>query len=170
MQMLDAGGLPAMTDGVRADDDDNPRGYFELEAVKRTRTDASWLDQADGRVVKMVHLLLYDLPDGRRYRVVFMTRNLEEVVRSQAVMLERRGTMGAGLTDDQLIRAYQGQLDKIDRWLAAREDFEVLRVSYNSLMTDPPAMVASVNRFLGGGLDERAMLASVDGNLYRQRA
>ncbi len=170
MQMLQAGGLPALTDGVRADDDDNPRGYLELEAVKRTASDPSWIEQAAGRAVKMVHLLLYDLPAGQRYRVVFMTRNMAEVVRSQAVMLKRRGTSGASLTEDQLVRAYEGQLEKIDRWLAARRNFEVLRVSYNQLVTDPAPLVASVNAFLGGGLDEGAMLLSVDSKLYRQRA
>ena len=95
MQMLEAGGVPALTDHVRARDDDNPRGYFELEAVKRTKRDSSWLEAASGRAVKMVHLLLYDLPADRDYQVIFMRRKLEEVVRSQGRMLERRGTRGA---------------------------------------------------------------------------
>ncbi len=43
----------------------------------------------------MVHLLLYDLPADRTYRVIFMRRKLEEVVRSRGRMLERRGTRGA---------------------------------------------------------------------------
>jgi len=102
MQMLEAGGVPALTDHVRARDDDNPRGYFELEAVKRTKRDSSWLEAASGRAVKMVHLLLYDLPADRDYQVIFMRRKLEEVVRSQGRMLERRGTSGADLSDEQL--------------------------------------------------------------------
>ena len=169
MQMIHAGGIPALTDRVRASDEDNPKGYFELEAVKRTKKDDSWLAEAAGRVVKMVHLLLYDLPGNHQYRVVFMRRDLREVVRSQGVMLARRGTDGARLTDEQLIGAYEGQLTKIQRWLDEQPNVQVHQVSYNSLMNDPPPAVAAIRAFLGGELDGDAMLASIDPSLYRQR-
>jgi hypothetical protein len=169
MQMLEAGGLKVLTDNVRAGDEDNPRGYFELEAVKRTKQDPSWLDRAADRVVKMVHVLLYDLPPDRSYRVLFMKRDLREVVRSQGVMLRRRGTQGANLTDEQLISAYEGQLAKIESWLADQPCFEVLYISYNDLMADPARAAADANRFLGGGLDEEQMISHVDPALYRQR-
>jgi hypothetical protein len=169
MQMLEAGGLKVLTDNVGAGDEDNPRGYFELEAVKRTKQDPSWLDRAADRVVKMVHVLLYDLPPDRSYRVLFMKRDLREVVRSQGVMLRRRGTQGANLTDEQLISAYEGQLAKIESWLADQPCFEVLYISYNDLMADPARAAADANRFLGGGLDEEQMISHVDPALYRQR-
>ncbi len=169
MQMIHAGGIPALTDKVRASDEDNPKGYFELEAVKRTKRDVSWLAEAGGRVVKMVHLLLYDLPSDHQYRVVFMRRDLREVVRSQGVMLERRGSDGARLTDEQLIRAYEGQLAKIERWLDEQPNFQVHFVSYNTLMSDAPPPVEAIKAFLGGALDCVAMLACIDASLYRQR-
>jgi len=169
MQMIDAGGLSAITDRVRTSDQDNPRGYFELEAVKRTRTDGSWLSEAGGHVVKMVHLLLYDLPADRSYRVIFMRRDLGEVVRSQALMLRRRGTDGASLTDDQLMKAYEGQLAKIQSWLGGQPNFTVHLVSYNDLMADPAPAANAVNEFMGGGLDVAAMLQTIDPSLYRQR-
>ena len=65
MRMLDAGGLPALTDNIRTADEDNPRGYYEFEPVKKTKEDASWLERAPGKVVKMVYRLLYDLPADR---------------------------------------------------------------------------------------------------------
>lgn len=170
MQMLDAGGLPALTDHVRSTDQDNPKGYYELEAVKRTGRDPSWLDGAAGHVVKMVHLLLYDLPPTRSYRVVFMKRTLGEVVRSQTVMLSRRGTAGASLSPEQLVRAYEGQLAKAESWLADQANFDVHYVSYNELVAEPQDSVHAINGFLGGGLDTGAMLAAVDPTLYRQRA
>ncbi len=97
MQMLVAGGLPALTDAVRSPDESNPRGYFEFEPVKRLRTDASWLEQARGRAVKIIHLLLRELPtDGRfQYRVLFLRRPLEEVIASQSAMLARAGKASA---------------------------------------------------------------------------
>ncbi len=169
MQMIDAGGLRALTDEVRARDENNPRGYYELEAVKRTKQDPSWLDTARGRVVKMVYLLLYDLPADRSYRVIFMKR-VREVVRSQADMLARRQTRGADLTDSQMIKAFQGQLAKIQRWLDEQPNFRVLFVNYSDLMKDPVPPVEAVDRFLGSQLHHDAMLRCMDPSLYRQRA
>src|SRR5437764_1475845 len=83
MQMLDNGGIEVLTDGVRAADTDNPRGYYELEKVKRLKQDASWLPQARGKVFKMVSQLLYDLPASEAYRVLFMERDFDEMLRSQ---------------------------------------------------------------------------------------
>ncbi|MDY7108813.1 MAG: sulfotransferase [Planctomycetota bacterium] len=170
MQMLAAGGLPPLTDGQRAADPDNPKGYYELEAVKRTKHDPSWLDDAPGRVVKMVHLLLYDLPADRSYRIVFMKRDLEEVVRSQQAMLARTGQTGAQLPPEKLIAAFQSQYRKIETWLAQQDNFDLLSISYNDLIADPAPAIAALNAFLGGELDEQAMRNAVDAGLYRQRS
>ena len=91
MRMLAVGGIAPLTDGVRVPDTDNPHGYYEYEPVKRTKADDSWLGQAAGRAVKMVHLLLRDLPADRSYRVILMRRDLTEMVTSQRRMLERLG-------------------------------------------------------------------------------
>lgn len=172
MRMLDAGGLPVLVDNVRTADEDNPLGYYEFEPVKRTKEDPSWLRQAPGRVVKMVYRLLYDLPrDGSfLYRVVFMRRKLEEVIASQDVMLARRGRESAAMPADKLLALFRQQIEEFEQWIAAEPSFRLLEVSYNDILTDHAPMVASINRFLGGGLDEAAMRAVVEPNLYRQRA
>ena len=95
MQMLVAGGIPPLTDDIRTPDEDNPRGYFEFERAKKIKTDKAWLPDGQGRVVKMVHILLLDLPMDRRYDIVFMRREPHEVVKSQGVMLARSGKSGA---------------------------------------------------------------------------
>src|SRR5262245_40494991 len=91
MQLLDAGGVEVVTDGVRAADPDNPRGYYEFEKVKQVKRDASWLPGVRGKAVKMVSQLLLDLPPTERYRVVFMERDLAETIDSQERMLQRLG-------------------------------------------------------------------------------
>lgn len=169
MRMLAAGGLPPLTDGVRAPDRDNPHGYFEFEPVKRTREDPSWVGSAVGRAVKMVHLLLRDLPPGRSYRVLLMRRRLDEMVASQRRMLERLGRDPGALSDQRRAEIFAAQLDETERWLAAQPDFRVLRVDYNALVEDPPPHLARIDEFLGGGLDARAMAAVVDPELYRNR-
>src|SRR5947209_18564630 len=95
MQMLEAGGLEVVTDGIRAADTDNPRGYYEFERVKKIKTDAAWLPGARGKAVKMVSQLLYDLPAGEAYRILFMDRDLDEVLASQEKMLARLGRSAA---------------------------------------------------------------------------
>jgi hypothetical protein len=170
MQMIHAGGIPALTDGQRTSDDSNPRGYFELERVKQLKQDKSWLDDAAGKVVKVIHLLLAELPDDRPYRVVFMQRDLREVVQSQATMLARSGRTGGQLPPERLIAVYEQQLKTVEQWLAARPNFSVLRVPYAQLVSDPSGVVPTVNAFLGGTLDEARMRAAVDPGLHRNRA
>lgn len=167
MQMLAAGGIPPMTDHERAADHDNPRGYFEFERVKQLRTDKAWLDEAAGRAVKVIHLLLTELPDDRDYRVVFMRRDVAEVVRSQRVMLERAGRAGGALTPERLGAVYEQQLGATARWLAERRRFRVLGVPYAGVIADPNAWTGPLNEFLGGDLDTAAMAEAVDPKLYR---
>lgn len=169
MQMIAAGGIPPLTDEVRTADEDNPRGYYEYEPVKKTKEDPSWLEQARGKVVKMVYRLLHDLPKGYHYRVVFTLRKLEEVIASQNVMLQRRQKAGGGLSDEKLREVFAAEIDRTRQWLAEQPNFEVLYVDYNELIRDPAPQVARINEFLGGQLDTAAMAAAVDPTLYRQR-
>jgi len=169
MQMLDRGGLQALTDDIRKADDDNPRGYFEFEPVKKTKQDASWLEFARGKVVKMVHLLLLNLPTDRKYRIIIMRRNLDEVVRSQNVMLDRQGKKGGDLSDEKVKEIFELQLRQVDKYLQNHPNFGVLYVNYNEMIENPHPAVTAVNDFLGGFLDTQAMTNVVEPSLYRQR-
>ncbi|MCP4250950.1 MAG: sulfotransferase family protein, partial [bacterium] len=171
MRMIDDGGIPALIDNVREADEDNPKGYYEFEAVKRTRKNASWLTEAPGKVVKMVHLLLMDLPLNREYRVVFMKRALEEVVKSQNIMLDRHGKEGVDSDKDKLMQVFGSQMKQVDKWMVDHPKcFKALYVDYNQALQDPRPAVAAVNEFLGGDLDVEAMAGVVDPSLYRNRA
>jgi len=169
MQMLSAGGIPPLTDEIRAADEDNPRGYLEFERVKQIKQDKSWLDEAAGKAVKMVHLLLYDLPQGRPYRVVFMRRNLDEVLASQRKMLTRQGKAGAQLPEEQLRKVFEDQVRKVTSWLTTQPNVKSIEVTYHELIADPRGHAARLNEFLGGGLDVDAMVGAVDPALYRNR-
>ncbi len=167
MQALEAGGLPALTDRVRTPDVDNPRGYYELDAVKQTKQDPTWLAGAAGKCVKLVHLLLYDLPQGYDYRVILMKRNIAEVMASQEAMLRRLGQPGGD--SDDLPTIFQKQLRQVEAWLARQPNFKVCVIDYNRLLRDPGPPLAQVNAFLGGGLDVEAMARAIDPTLYRHR-
>lgn len=169
MQMLAAGGMPALVDNVRQADEDNPRGYYEFERVKQVETDSSWLCEAEGRAVKMVYRLLYDLPTDRTYRVIFMTRPLDEVIASQEVMLERHGKASERLDVTGLTEIYRRQLQEVTAWLDAQPGFSVLPVEYHDVLDNPEQVVHRINCFLDGCLDTEAMVRVPDQSLYRQR-
>ena len=171
MKMLEAGGLQPVTDQVRSADEDNPRGYFEDERVKdlAQMEDRSWLRAARGKVIKVISSLLQHLPEDNTYKVIFMRRNLREVLASQAKMLDRRGE-AAQTTDDELIQLFESHLEKVEFQLRFRPWFDVLYVDHRSVLQDPAGAARRINDFLGGRLDERRMAEAVDPNLYRNRA
>ena len=169
MQMLRAGGMQLLTDGRRAPDEHNPRGYFEHEGVKHSRNDLSWLEEAGGKVVKVVHLLLQYLPANRDYRVIFMQRDLEEVIVSQRVMLQQQGRPAAAMTDAALADVFKNQLATMRQWLADRPNFRVLYVNHRDVIDRPEEMAKHLNFFLDGNLLVAGMAAAVDPALYRRR-
>ncbi|MBM3280009.1 MAG: sulfotransferase domain-containing protein [Candidatus Handelsmanbacteria bacterium] len=169
MKMLEAGGLEPLTDGQREADEDNLGGYYEFEAVKKVAQDPGWLEQARGRVVKVISRLLYDLPEGYSYRVVFMLRDLGEVLASQERMLQRRGRAEGGVADADLKRIFQRHLDEVAQWLKGRPNFSVLYLNYEEILAGPRPQAARVVQFLGNNLDTARMAAVVDQRLYRQR-
>jgi Sulfotransferase domain len=169
MQMLAEGGISPLTDDLRRPDEDNPNGYFEFEAVKQISRDPSWLATAQGRVVKMVYRLLYGLPPDQRFRVVFMTRELSEVIASQEVMLRRRGKETGQFGDQQLTAVYRRQLGEVRRWLADQPNFEVVYVDYADVLQQPRTVADQLNAFLGGRLNVESAVRIPDNSLHRQR-
>ena len=168
MRMLELGGLPVLTDEQRGADDDNPNGYYEFEAVKQTADDPSWLDGSEGSAVKMVYRLLYDLPSDRQYRVLFMRRNLDEVLASQQVMLNRHGVKDE-VSHAQMMKLFRAEIDAFYNWVEKQSHIDLIDVDYNCMLSDSRQELAKVNDFLGGSLDLDSMLKGVDASLYRNR-
>lgn len=171
MHMLDVGGVPALIDNIRTADEENPTGYFEFEPVKQLRKSASWLDRAYGKVVKVIYLLVYDLPTHHKYKVIFMRRELEEVIASQEVMLRRQGKKEeAGKFDEeQVARVFNRQIEQFDAWIRGRANFDLLYVNYNDVLYNSKSAVDDIERFLHGQLDKEAMMQVVDRSLHRQK-
>jgi hypothetical protein len=170
MRMLEAGGLPVMIDEIRAADEDNPRGYYEFEPVKKTKEDPSWVPSAVGKAVKLVYRLLHDLPADQTYRALFMRRKLSEVYASQEEMLRRKGRPQGGVDLPTFEKMFEGEIGRILRWLQDQPNFSFIEVDYNDLLANPAPRVAEIDAFLAGGLDTDAMLAVVEPGLYRRRS
>jgi len=170
MRMLEAGGMTPLTDGERTADTDNPKGYYELERVKRLpQGDYGWLEEARGKVVKIISALLIQLPASYRYRVIFMRRALPEILASQRKMLTHREEDPDRLSDEKLTEMYDRHLESTFRWMTERPNVEYIETNFNDMLTDPAPTVQRLLQFLGEPLDRARMESVVDPELYRQR-
>ena len=171
MKMLDAGGVPTLTDGVRTADESNPKGYSEFEQVKELdkNGDTAWLGDARGKAVKIISFLLTYVPDTYDYQVIFMDRNIDEVLASQNKMLVARGETAQTGNDDHMRQVYQQHLTKVDRFLNGRTCFSTLRLGYKNVIDNAAGEARRINEFLGGRLNVDAMAKVADRELYRNR-
>jgi hypothetical protein len=172
MRMLAAGGLPIMTDRAREADEDNPHGYFEHDRVLELDKggDTGWLADARGKAVKVISALLPHLPESFNYQVIFMHRDLGEVLASQNTMLRRRGEAGGEASDAEMRKLYEDHLRRIASLLRRRACFETLDVRYADVVGAPAAQAQRINAFLGGRLDIQRMVEAVSPELYRNRS
>lgn len=170
MQMLDAGGLPVLSDGERKADTDNPKGYLEWERIKQLPKDPGLIAEAEGKVVKVISQLILSLPMDHDYRVIFMQRPLPEVLKSQDEMLRRRGNADSIVSDTSAIEeAFQRHLVEVNKWLSGKPNVQLMRVHYHRILREPKAVAEEVVAFLNVPLKVEAMVGQVDGSLYRNR-
>jgi hypothetical protein len=170
MSMLEAGGIEPLMDGIRKPDEDNPKGYYEFERVKQVKNDKAWLEGAKGKLVKIITQLLRNLPPDYRYKVIFMRRNIDEILASQKRMLQRRRTYDESVRDEDMGTMLLAHADQVLTWADAQENFDCMEADYNEILKDARPTVDEIYEFLGGDLDTDAMTAVVDKALYRQRA
>ena len=175
MKLLEAGGLPVLTDALRMADDDNPKGYYEYERVKQLdKGDQAWLAEAHGKVVKVNSALLMHLPPTHQYRVIFMQRNLAEVLASQRKMLVHRGEQANvandAANDSEMAPLFEKHLQATKAWLQTQPNIAMLEIDYNQMVADPAPFLQKINYFLGNHLDAEQMARAIDPDLYRNRS
>ena len=136
MQMLVAGGIDPLIDEKRKADHSNPKGYFEYEPVKSLARDNSWLDKAQNRSVKIVAPLLKFLHPKYRYRILFMTRDLEEIITSQQVMLHK----DIKTLPVTLFNSYKRELEKIKLFEKQHPNVSIKYVDYKEVIHHPEKM------------------------------
>jgi hypothetical protein len=169
MRMLDVGGMPILTDHVRTADEDNPKGYYEFERVKQIEHDQAWLEGAQGKAVKMIAALLKHLPLAYEYKIIFMRRDIEEVLASQRQMLIRRGEAPDTVSDEEMARLFEKHVALTEDWIEGQPHMDVIYVDYGQVLEDPRGQAEAIERFLERELAVEAMAGAVDRRLYRQR-
>ena len=170
MKMLAEGGLNILTDAIRNADDDNPNGYFELEIVKLLHEgNFTWLQNAGGKVVKVISSLLEYLPSEFTYKVIFMERELKEILASQKKMLLNRNESNK-LDDSEMELQFRNHLTAVKAWLVRQPNIEVLYVNFNLLISEPKLCCDRISEFIGVPVDVNRMLSVPNEKLYRNRA
>ena len=173
MQLLEAGGVKVLSDKERAADIDNPKGYYEWEPIKQIAKKPELLDEEglEGSAIKCISMLLQQVPIKHSYKVIFMTRPIEEVVASQSAMVNRLATKGAELDDEQLQRGLTAHRNEICNWIKRVPHMDFIEVDYPTLVRNPQSMIASLVEFLGSDRLPTAekMATVIDASLYRRK-
>jgi predicted AlkP superfamily phosphohydrolase/phosphomutase/tetratricopeptide (TPR) repeat protein len=171
MQMLSAGGMEMYIDGKRKADENNPRGYFEHEDVLRINRDTKWLHEAANKVVKIVSPLLTSLPPRFHYKIIFMERDIMDIMVSQQTMLMRNGKSGNSRISMDLLEKFKSNLNKVTDWFEKNKSHvEVLRIPFEELVSMPDVFTNPIKQFLNVKLNEEMMIKAIDKSLYRVKA
>ena len=170
MQMIHAGGMPVMSDENRPADVDNPRGYLEYAPAKRIHIDASWLGDARGKALKVVAQLVPHLSRNHEYRILLIQRDLNEVMASQSIMLDRIAQGESPRSPEMVRREYSRQMRRLRVWLERQPNVRTLLLSYHEVLKDSRGTAELITRFLEMPLDIDAMENAVDTSLQRQKS
>ena len=168
MQMLAAGGVPIFTDGQRVADENNPKGYYEVDLTKSITKRNSWVHDCNGKAVKVVAPLIKHLPSSVDYRVINMRRPIEEILRSQTKMLERLEKNSSNMSDEQLSRVLRDDMNSAVNLLNIHQH-PVLSLNYADVIAAPSKAAAAIKEFLDMDLDEPAMSKAVEPGLHREK-
>ncbi|MBN2891520.1 MAG: alkaline phosphatase family protein [Bacteroidales bacterium] len=169
MQMLEKAGLEVFTDNQRKPDDSNPNGYYEHEAVKRLARDKTWVKNAVGKTVKVVSQLLTHLPSTFYYKIIFMVRDIDEVVKSQHQMLVKEGKASKEVQSLTLKMVYEKNLEKIQAWAKSNYNLQILFINHKDIINSPNNEAQKVIDFLGVEASATELAKIVDKKLYRSK-
>jgi hypothetical protein len=167
MQMLDIGGIEILSDHKRKADKSNPKGYYELSAVKNLAKDNSCIKEAPGKAVKVISQLLEYLPKEFTYKIIFMLRDMEEIIKSQQKML---GKEDSEKEIEIIKKIFVRDIRKVDDWTEKNQNVDIFKISYTDILNNPLKEIDKINSFLGLELNAEKMSEIVDPKLYRSKS
>lgn len=109
------------------------------------------------------------LNDAVTYNVIFMRRDLTEILASQQQMLTNMNIQTT-IDDDRMAKLFTGEIVRFQKWIAQADHINCIEVLYNDVASGSIEPFHLINSHLGGGLNVDAMSAVVDPSLYRNRA
>lgn len=167
MQLLNAGGVELLTDDIRTPDDNNPKGYYEYMPVKSLAKDASWIPLANGKAIKVIAQLLKFLPETYTYKIIFMKRDITEIIASQMKMLNKPN----GAYPIALAETFKKELINSENWIKTQPNIQVIYSDYAELIKSPDSEIDKICRFINIDINNKQkMLQVIDSKLYRNKS
>ena len=169
MQMLEAGGIEIGTDNRRKPDIHNPKGYYEIEKIKDLKNDSAWIQNMCGKAIKVISHLLYYLPLTLQYSIIFMQRDMQEILISQRKMLNRLGRDNGTVNDGSLAKKFETHLQKVNQWMKNQKNIDFLYINYNTLLVNSSPSIENIQKFLCRPVALDRMESIINLDLYRNR-
>ena len=167
MQILNAGGIPISFDKSRKPDDNNPKGYFELEGgkiINKLMESIFPLDLYKGEFIKITAYGLKYLPEGK-YKIIYSERNIDEILDSMEKMTGEKDKDRSKNKD-----SFEKLNKIIKQKIISRADIEVLFLNYNGIVKEQEKNIKKIISFLKiNDLDVEEMMKVIDPVLYRHR-
>ncbi len=170
MQMLKEAEIDLYTDEKRQADSNNINGYFEHENVKRIARNKRWLPEVMGKGVKIISHLLRFLPQNKTYKIIYIERELTEILDSQQKMIKKNTGKNKNAYKLGLHLQYVEHFKKVDNWLMERNNVEFIKVSYKETIQNPLATAQKIVAFLNLKVAPKKLAAVVDKKLYRSKS
>ena len=111
----------------------------------------------------------YEEESATHYNIIFMRRDLSEILASQQQMLSNMNIQTT-VDDDRMAKLFTGEIVRFQKWIAQATHINCIEVLYNDVASGSVEPLHQINLHLGGGLNVDAMSAVVDPKLYRNRA
>ncbi|MFZ4740897.1 MAG: alkaline phosphatase family protein [Bacteroidales bacterium] len=165
MQILNESGIKTLTDNIRKPDDNNPNGYFEFEKAKNIANDNSWLELAQGKVVKIISHGIQFLPQNFNYKIIFMQRDLNEIIKSQQKMLNK----SQSTFPTAIYNVFKNDLEKIKYWTEKEPNVEIIYVNFADLFSKNIQIVEDLSRFLNKPISVENINTVINHDLYRNK-
>lgn len=166
MQMLKSAGADVLSDDKRAADENNPKGYLELDAIKSLGKNKKIIHKAVDKVIKVVSPQLKNLLPIYKYKVIFMNRNIEEVISSQHKMVGKEEKNYPA----KLHQHYKSQLEDLNKHFLKQINVDCLHIDYKDAIQKPGEVAQAIVNFLPElKLEAKKLSSAVDQKLYRNK-
>ena len=164
MQILEKGGVPVAYDESRKSDENNPKGYYELEKGKIINKifDGEFdFSKYEGKFIKVTSFGVGALPPGN-YNIIYMDRDIQEIIDSTQKMSDKK------FSRKKLKRSLTKLNDMIKEEIDRRVDINYIIVNYNNLLADYDNEILKVKEFLDK-FDINKGKKAIDKKLYRNK-
>ncbi len=156
VKMLHAGGMSVFVDQPENPEDDLFKRSLDWNSFEYLARFPEVIRKAEGKVVRLYSMYLYNLPPQNAYRVLYINRDLQEIADAgHAISHDNPQAMFLRVTQKAFLLGAHRQ--RVKNWMAERENIEFLNLHFAHMVTDPYLQSLKIRNFLDRELDIEAM-------------